>query len=1373
MFNDLVNMEGKLDEAIDNIVEAKLDTKYPNRIRVKKGQRGAIDPEVFKEGFKGLNRALSRLTDKLAMDPKWIAMIRQEFGDRDIQRNSDGTPMVLLHGTTKNIKGELALADQGFHAGLGAGAPHFFTTGHGPGGFEAGAKSIPKYSNSHKNSQIHPVVIRQGNYPFLNFDAGEWSPRSVTLHDGFRQHTWEAAQAKGIDKAQYYKWLEFIQDQPSGKKQNQAMTDFLKMLGIDGFFYRNTAESPAKEKAYRVKNRYNRAMDPTQSEAVQELLHAQMRLRQLHAVTQDPTSFVTWNDKNFVSMFGRKTKPAETSPEFYDNAWAATDKPVNSVFSLGDSSVKQADAMPDISMDKAAEIFRKMQDDDVLLPGELESYVKFAEYHGGLGETAKMLVEKYDSKNKLGDEGSGSGLFDNYEQFLEANPEVSKPLPKGPGKKQTGALFLGEPKPRKPLQPMPQNELLKKQQAERVASMVPAKVAALDEFREIKTPEEALALAATAKDITPDFGQKYLGSGVNFQAIMSNNPLLKYLRTVARDARTSADKFSRDFITNDQRGLSPLWTRMSDEKRINTINALMEGDRKEHRITEEVMDRLGFDETQRKFVNTFYEANDKMYNKWNAERAKLGFDPIEYRQGHFPGIFLGSYKAIVMQGEGNKARAVGVITADTKAQLKIAKKYVMDNTPGATFVDKERGSLVGSTKRYYSDIFSGMSDILEMLGQNDPRFAEVQDIVNKALRESNNKLFAFNVHELHKKGVFGNEGNRPWLNEKENARDAFKAIVRYFEEGSLHHEMQVPLDNLRKLMSHPDTAHMPNAKKFMEKYIKKMTGDDVAPLGAAINTVIDSAFKLVPTASWGGGNMTVGVGVGPGSALSVAGAVKNNMSQYFMGWGNYMFTVAQLSQPLQTGTPFMQLIAGRLNADPLDVATAMGRGGAFFPLAYAEKLSGKTIHALPEHLRRAFQYAEDRGLMTFSEMEAAYQGTQGAVSRLKDQVAEANMKVGEHFTRTPMFMSFVDLMVKNGVPVEQALPIAENVTQFSMIDYHQWERPMLYSSLGVVGQFAGGLTTFKHGYMSQQAKLAREAVAPTKLVNKKGVYVPAQRQISPFIIATLLASIMFAGITGLPFYGELDQVYSALTNTFGDRARSIREDFLEKTPEWLDTGLVSNALGLNLQGKYSAADMVPDNIPEALSPQLSAAGRIAGDVASAVGNPNSVNMANAVNSVTPSAWKGVPEAKFNRTEDNYLLGRDGLIVGDSPRTTVDRGVLEGVDAWKARAATGLRPMGEAVEREKIWNMRKSDMADRQRRTEISQEYRRMIIAGETDESKFGELQEEFEKRGGDPQSLIDLAIKTYMDKQLTEKQRLEGIPGNTLPSVNRFQNYNR
>jgi hypothetical protein len=1195
-------------------------------------QRGAIDLSVFKEGYKGVAKHLSKLTDALGQDIQWQEAMKASLGGKDMMRNGDGTPLVLLHGTTRTITGNLRGGEQGFHAGFVT-SPHQFTQKATIIPDRAGHKGISRANQTKENAQLHPVVIKKGNYPFLKFDAGDWSPERLMFHGNerspFMQWFKDEMHKKGYTDSQIDGFRNFVSNQVGTTATNRAFMDVLRRIDVDGFFYRNVAESPHKYKTNRVYERYSE--DGTRAKA----------LEKLNQISQDPTSFVTWSNDNFKSIYDHEA-------------------PTNS-----------------------------------------------------------------------------SGTI------------------RSPGNRQMGGIWMGaesippEQRPKAPdtvKNPTSPETIAAKEQARAVAKQFPVKNAALDEFNVVSTLEEAIALSRGVKDIVRDLGQKMLGAGINFQAVMSNSPALKFARTVFRDARIAAEQFSNKYITDNSKGLSPIWSKLKTSERIAVMDALMTGDHLKREVTDGVMDRMGFNDAQRQFVKTFYEADSTMYNRGNKALQAVGLKLVDHREGHFPGIFTGAYKTLVMDGK----KVIGVIATDTRWQREAAREYYKKENPTATFIDKDRTGLTGAANRYYSDIFSGMSDVMQMLGEHDPRFAEVQAMVSKAITEGNNHLFNFNVHELAKKGITGSEGNRPWLSPERNANDAFKALVRYFEEGALHHELQKPLKDVRDLISSPELEKLPNTQKYLDAYVKKITGKDISPLGAAANTALDAFPRLI--------------GVGPSVPIKLAAGIKNNMSQLFMGWGNYVFTMSQFVQPGQTGLPFMQLAAGRLGLNALDVTASAAKAASNSMLLLAEHMTGKHMDAVIPHMREAFEYAKARGMLTFSEMERAYQGTQTKIGRAKDTVAEVNMKLGEQMTRAPMFMAFTDLLVKGGIDVKAALPIAENLTQFVMIDYHAWERPSLYSKMGVMGQFAGGLTTFKHGYASQQVKLGQELVKPVKLrQGSDGAYVPAKRQMAP-IGLSIAAMMALAGITGSPFYNELDSAYQYLTNKFGDEAKTIRESFLQNSPEWLNSGAVSNALDLNIQGKFSSADMVPDTMAKAMSPHLEAAGQIIGNAIDMAKNgADAQSVRNLLISITPSGWKGVTENALARDENNNLIGKDGLPAAPTPARTDKE--------WDMRALTGLRPQREALEREGTWAARQKQMKDMERQKEISKEYKRAIING-TDQTKAAKLETEYQKRGGDIKNLLNLYQEAALEKQQTQKERMEGIPKDAQ-SIHRWEYYNK
>jgi hypothetical protein len=861
-----------------------------------------------------------------------------------------------------------------------------------------------------------------------------------------------------------------------------------------------------------------------------------------------------------------------------------------------------------------------------------------------------------------------------------------------------------------------------------VAARIPSKNSALSEFEPVRTKEEAIAMAAEQgfKDNAPGVLGRNLGSGINYAAATTNNPLIKFANTEFRDARTAAENFSKTYVTAKD-GISPTWSKLNDVEKNRVREALLEGDKHQMRITDADMIQRGFSDLERNLVNKYYEANEAMFKRWNQVLAEQGLAPVNRREGHVPGIFKGAYKALVTDEKG----VTGVIAADSKYELAAAKKYFAEKHPTYKVVDQGRKGL--ASYKNQSDIFSGMNDILTLLAENDPRFREVQNVVSEAIKHGNNSIYAFNKHELSKKGVVGNEGNKPWLDAKKNTDAWFKSMVQYFEEGALHHELQKPLADIRTL-ANDKQLNMPKTMEYLDSYTKHVTGQNANnPVASFANAAIDLGPKLL--------------GFGPRQTLQVAGALKNRMSQLFMGWGNYVFTGAQMMQPLQTGLPMMQLAAGRLGSSAY-TPKAMFNGGNAFMLSSIERMTGKNLgKVIPDYQREAFKYAEDRGLLNFSEMEKAYEGQKSKFARGVDKVAEFNMKVGELGTRTPMFMSFVDMLHHNGIPMDRALPIAENMTQLAMIDYHQWERPQAYGKLGTLGQFAGGLTTFKHGYMGQQVKLAKELGRDGNIV----------KNAAPIGLSAA-AMVALAGLTGVPFYDELDEIFGALTDKFGGKRENIREAFLKNLPEWSKSGAISNATNVAVQTKFSSANMVPDNLAKAASPHLEAFGKIIGDAIDVARYGDDQAWANLMMDITPSTFKGLVEDKMFKTEDGKVLNRER-------QATVDRSP----EGWELRKWTGLRPNDEVVQREADFKARQAEMADTDAKKKIAKDFGRSILNDRPATEKLQEYQE----RGGDPKSLLNIFKQKALEKKLTEEQRRNLQIKPTIGSMRKQDYYNK
>jgi hypothetical protein len=244
-------------------------------------QRGAIDPEIFKEGYRKLTGALSRLTDQ-----PWV---KAKFPADKYMTNSDGTPMVMLHGTTKDIVGSLGGQNEGFHAGFTT-SPHMFVTrydkqtplveGHSytqNKGQRPNGQALYHAVSTKENAQLHPIAITKGNYPFIDTDMGSWNPRSLMMDTRFTDILNKALRGKGYSESMIKSFENYVDNARGSRDRNAKFSEILKKADIDGFFYKNTGESPRSS------------------------IHKYDRKK----LYQDPTSFVTWDDKNFKSVYDK------------------------------------------------------------------------------------------------------------------------------------------------------------------------------------------------------------------------------------------------------------------------------------------------------------------------------------------------------------------------------------------------------------------------------------------------------------------------------------------------------------------------------------------------------------------------------------------------------------------------------------------------------------------------------------------------------------------------------------------------------------------------------------------------------------------------------------------------------------------------------------------------------------------------------------------------------------------------------------------------------------------------------------------------------------------------------------------------------------
>jgi hypothetical protein len=848
--------------------------------------------------------------------------------------------------------------------------------------------------------------------------------------------------------------------------------------------------------------------------------------------------------------------------------------------------------------------------------------------------------------------------------------------------------------------------------------------AALKEWLDVNTREEAFHLAKAAKDIGSWSAAREMASGIQGVTINSgNNPVLKYARKIAGDARAEITKFSQEYITNKETGLASHIQKLDSADKVAVMEALLESDRHQYRMTNDLMRQLGFKKEQISFVEQYQKTADALYQKWNVTRKDLGFKEVPYREGWFPGIFKGGYKTLVTNAKGE---IIGMIASDTKYQQRVAKAWYEKKHPGSQFSSTSRADL-GKTK---VDFFSGLNDVLAILAKEDPAMAKVLEKSQEAQKVANNDLYSIGGHELQKKGIIGNEGNRPWLDKKRNAEDALKAMIDYFEQASEHHSLQKPLHEMDVLMKASETDHMPNVRQYLQRYTDHITGK-TGDLGRALNQAIDLPFKAL--------------GVSSSIPLKTANTIKAGMGRLYMGYYNPGFLASQLVQPFQMAYPMATMFSERLGLPVEKAVSSMGKGSVWASSeTLAAILGDDRVSIAPSHIKEAIQYAYDRGLYAFNDLEAAQSASKSKVMRAHNNIADFMIGAGDRITKLPVFLGYVELFKEAGLDTQLAFKVAEKATETSMVNYHPWERPMLYNKLGALGQFAGGLTTYKHGSMTAMSALAKEKG------NKK-----------PILLAAM-ATLTLAGITGVPAYQELDALYSKLSELSKGKPGSIREDVLYNLPEYLKSGVISTASNLNMQAKWSSADMVPDSLAKAASPHLEGAAQIAIAAAEYAKDPSTINRNNLLMKLTPSGMKGFTEEAFMKDDKGRVLGKDGLPRFEEPRSEED---------WAKRKWTGVGLLDETLESQDLYKDRMAQAYKEKQISDMAKKIKSAYTGNEIARTKL--LLKEYTKLAGPDaaNSLIKGLSEIKVNKQKSERERRQGIPTN-LKGVDKYKEYN-
>lgn len=854
-------------------------------------------------------------------------------------------------------------------------------------------------------------------------------------------------------------------------------------------------------------------------------------------------------------------------------------------------------------------------------------------------------------------------------------------------------------------------------------------------YDQITTVEEAMA--NLGKDMS--FVNQELRAGINavIRTNSTNGPL-KAVRYWMNKASDSANAYLKQYV-NGNEGYNLSYEKLRGEETLIANRVIKHLADTKTDFTRAYGEELGlpskvidFLEVRHKALGALKEWGDKVNDQKGIERSK-------YEGGYRPSLWDNNFVAMVgdyqVDSSGKKTFVpTAVVGVKSRAEFNQALKHYDGQTILKLGKDGRTG-LRTEGSRYKS--FDDVMYLLSEMAKHDQRFADLKESLTSMQGERNKDFMNFGVHELAKKGVEGFLGDKPWQTPEVNAKEALEAEVRYMDQASKYWASQELLDKTNELVTRlkEDGGHK-NTVDYLNKYLNHLTGKQVLPTAAAINSMVDTTSKGI-------GHVANLLGVKYNenvyNHLRAIGTVQNAILMNVFNVG--MFAV-QTTQLLSSGLPEAHRVAAEYGISHDAPIRSMGQAFTWHSL-----LSGADYFGVrdklqpPAHIKEGWEWMRSHGMDDFNEVMLSQDVMQSNSMRKVKQYAFWPTTIPEKMTRPTMFLTMVDMFHKAGYAGQDLMMRAKQATDYAMTDYRQEEAPLVYDRMGVLSPETSALQKYKHNALDQWTGRGLEA---------------GQK---PVAFGTMLgAQLALGGLLGLPALQELDElVIKPLT---GKSARELMEEALGDST--LIDGLASNYSNLDLASRFALADVAPNSVGEAIAgARLSKLWKQIG-AAYDFGVKQDEGTLKALGlEVTPSGLREAYKDKFLTTEEGYQVDTKlGARKYDEPRTDKER--------LKANVY-GIRPLREKQQDERNWTGTQRELKLKKITTDANKDMERALNFG--DEAAFDKFLNKYIESGGDPTRLNRTLQKHILDVEFSKRARLQGKPGSNASTIRRFQEF--
>lgn len=665
---------------------------------------------------------------------------------------------------------------------------------------------------------------------------------------------------------------------------------------------------------------------------------------------------------------------------------------------------------------------------------------------------------------------------------------------------------------------------------------------------------------------------------------------------------------------------------------------------------------------------------DKLADFYDASRAKLGLPPIDRGQAYLAATRQGNYHVVINSVDGRPLWHVAEHSMrDAYKFINWAKENLKD-VPGIDMKSLDQhlqpGVLPGTVKsdtmlrksnKFYNvprDVLGAHLELSKLIDNGDPSVAAIREAIQAAAEKAGFDVTNTKQRFMEKSNIRGFEGDKPWLTPQENANSLLNSQLQTIKEGlnwAYHQDM---VAELKQLLANPELQKaQPNNVGMVNNVLSHQLGLTQSIFKDAESFITNKFF-----------------GTDRAGLKRIVADMKTFTYLQQLG----LSTGYMIATPLQA----MNSVAAAMrerglgSLSPTTAGKALADGATAILNDMHMEFGSKASAPMTEIGKLALQYAEDNGIVNKLIFNAGHEmprvdSAPGAFRKYYSMT----MSLPEKVSRIMPFMAFVHHLNDMGVyknPMD-LFKRAEELTEFTQINFRGSEKPTLVKDLGSVGDLAYVYKGPIFNYFNQMSTYARGSF--------KG---EAKARNMAALAGLIGVTAYLGGALSLPLMNEMDGAYnlwkSASAKVTPDKYSpmfplGIKGTLISKLDKSVAYGAISDITGAQMSSRFTPNMVDVENPMSGMAPVATEVGEQAA-VAKFLQDPNRKNFVQGVYANSPPIVRGLMEN--NLPEFQGTARADGSKVFMNPNDIgAQKAMITRTPEQQSYRNFGLRELNEA------------------------------------------------------------------------------------------------